>query len=798
MKKQLSIILLAALSATVSLTAGNLDGKWKLDYWPQGRVAVRGPEKMEGIEYSTLEASVPGNVELDLVAAGLLPAPEIGSNYGLLRPYEGYQWRYSRSFTTPAFGSEDALVLEFGGIDTFADIYVNGKLVGSADNMLIEHKYDVTDFVNPQGSDNTLEVYLRSSVIEGRKQLPPVFSNNWTRPETVFMRRAPHTYGWDIMPRIVSAGLWKGVDLRVEGPVHFEDVHWMTGKVDSKNRSANMMVDYMVALPTKYQQNEVKVHVKLSRGGKVAFERTAPIAMYSERVRIHVEDIDLWWPRGYGEPALYEGLVELVSAKDGSIIDKDVQKVGIRTILLDRSDVGTKTNPGKFCFIVNGEPIFIHGSNWTPLDAFHSRDPQWTARTMELVTDLNCNMLRCWGGNVYESDEFYDMCSEQGVLIWQDFGMGCSFYPQSTAFQLKLEEELYAVVKRLRRHTCIALWAGNNEDDCVITDGNFDYYKPDPNRDRVSRETIPNVLFDMDPTRPYIPSSPYLAPGYIARRGEEGVLVPESHIWGPRGYYKDKFYTEETCCNFASEIGYHGMPNRESLEKMFPKESVYPWEKGSDFRWKEDWLFKSVREYSEWGYCPERNNLMINQVRCLFGKVSADLDEFIYASQVVQAEAMKYLLERFRGGKFAPQTGILWWNIRDGWPIISDAVVDWYFSPKRAYYYLKNSQQNVCAMIVDPVDGHCPLIVVNDTLEPVSGKISVTDKATGKVVYKGSYQVASNGRTVVTSLPEYTGQGMYIIDYTVGKQERHNHYLYGTAPFNIKDYKAWTKDIVLK
>lgn len=793
-KRTVSLSILSLLLSLSTAYAGNLDGKWKLDYWPQGRVAVVSPDDMAGIEFQTVEATVPGNVELDLCDAGLLPRPEIGANYELLRPYEGYQWRYSRTFESPAFGEEDSVMLKFDGIDTFAEIYVNGEHVGSADNMLIEHSYDVTDFIGPAGSSNTLEVYLRSSVIEGRRQLPPTFSNNWNRPETVFMRRAPHTYGWDIMPRIVSAGIWKGVDLEVVAPVHFEDVNWMTGRVNTEDRSAYVMVDYMVALPPKYQQNSVNVHVKFSRGGKVAFERTAPIAMYSERVKLWLNDVDFWWPRGYGEPALYDALVELVSAEDGSIIDSDFQKVGIRTIQLERSGVNYKDNPGKFCFIVNGERVFIHGSNWTPMDAFHSRDPQWLERTMDLVTDLNCNMLRCWGGNVYEDDRFYELCSEAGVMVWQDFSMGCSFYPQSTAFQIKMEEELYSVVKRLRRHTCVALWAGNNEDDSVITDGNFSLFKPDPNRDRVTRVTISNVLFDMDPTRPYLPSSPYWDPQLYSETFNE-LYDPERHLWGPRGYYKDKFYTEDAFCEFASETGYHGMPNKESVEKMFPAESVYPWEEGSEFRWKEDWLYKSVREYSEWGYCPDRNNLMINQIHCLFDEVPTDLDEFIFASQIVQAEAMKFFVERFRGNKFDPQTGILWWNIRDGWPIISDAVVDWYFSPKRAYYYIKNSQTDVCAIILDPVKGRCPLVVTNDTLKPVSGDVTVTDKASGKVVFKGSYSVPSNGRTIVARLPKFSGQGLYEINYTVGSERQMNHYLYGTAPFKLSDYREWTKDL---
>lgn len=771
-----------------------LDGRWTLDFWPQDRNAVYGPDQMGGVEYRTVCATVPGNVELDLYEAGLAPKPELGGNTQLLRVYEGYQWRYSRDFTSPIWGPDDSVVLRFAGIDCFAEVYVNGNHVGSADNMLIAHEFDVTDVLLPAGGINHVEVYIRSSVEEGRRSLPPVFSNNWQRPECTSVRRAPHSYGWDIMPRLVSAGLWRGVELEVLPPVHIRDAHWMTSKVDVKAGTATVMLDWCISLPVKYQTDCVTVHVSLSRGGRTVYEWTRAVAMHSERVRFNLEDVDFWWPRGYGEPALYDAVFELLD-KEGKVIDRDCRKFGIRTVQLDRTPTHSVDKPGRFCFIVNGEPVFIHGSNWTPMDALHSRDPQHLEKTFELVTDLNCNMLRCWGGNVYEDEAFYDLCDANGVMVWQDFSMGCSSYPQSTEFQLKLEKELYAVVQRLRRHCCVALWAGNNEDDEMIADDNFSFYRPDPNMDRVSRETIPHVLFDMDPTRPYLASSPYWSPEQVSEYYSSAGL-PERHLWGPRGYYKAPFYTTEANCIFASETGYHGMPDRESLEKMFPEGSVYPWTDEEHFQWKEDWLTKAVREYKEYGYTPSRNDLMINQVKAVFGEVPSDLDRFIFASQSVQAEAMKFFVERFRGRKFDPATGILWWNIRDGWPIISDAVVDWYFSRKMAYYYIRNVQRNVCAMITDNADGSHAVVVTNDTRHPAEGKVTVTDIETGRVVYKGRFAVPANGRNVLAQLPEESGQGVYLIRYT-GEDggETVNHYLYGTIPFKLDKYRLWMSKV---
>lgn len=795
MASKIKTALLTAVALTLSANASaesfSLDGDWKLDFWEQKKEAATSPSGMKGIKFQTITASVPGNVELDLLKAGIIENPETGSNVYKLRPYEGFQWRYSRRFPTPEHKEDSDLKLRFGGIDCYSEIYLNGKHIGSTNNMLIEYSFDVKDALKPIGKDNLLEIYIRSSVIEGRKNIPPTISYNFAQMESVHSRRAPHTYGWDIMPRLVSAGLWRSVSLEIENPVHILDAHWFTTEVNVAAKTAAVFLDYTITLPVKYQDTKIKAEFSLTLKGKEKARYIAPVTSHAARHIMGLNDVDFWWPRGYGEPALYDAVLRIID-ENGNELDSDKKRIGIRTVKLEMTPMNSEASPGQFCFVVNGERIFVHGSNWTPMDAFHSRDPIHLEKTLAFAEDLNCNMLRCWGGNVYEDRRFFELCDEKGIMVWQDFAMGCTQYPQGLDFQKAVSEEVRSVVLKLRSHPSIALWSGNNENDQNLTIGTLRPLRIDPNDDIISRVTIPSVLFETDPSRTYLPSSPYWSKE-LCEGPYSTDYLPEDHLWGPRGYYKAPYYTQAKCL-FVSEIGYHGMPCRESLEKMFPPHSVYPWSDVKERRWNEDWLTKAVRIFEASGYTPDRNNLMLNQVNLLFGNIPEDLDDFIFASQSVQAEAMKFFIEMFRSQKFAPKTGILWWNIRDGWPIISDAVVDWYNKPKMAYYFIKNVQKDVCLMIGDPAQGAHPLVAVNDTRVPASGKVTVTDIESGRTVFKGEFNVEANGRSLVASLPQIQGQGILKISYTInGKAESENHYLYGRPPFNFKKYKDLLK-----
>lgn len=220
---------------------------------------------------------------------------------------------------------------------------------------------------------------------------------------------------------------------------------------------------------------------------------------------------------------------------------------------------------------------------------------------------------------------------------------------------------------------------------------------------------------------------------------------------------------------------------------MMTKDAVYPWTKNHE--WNDEWVTKSVRRFPEWGKTFDRNNLMINQVRLLFGEVPSKLDDFIFASQSVQAEAMKYFIEMWRGKKFDDKTGIIWWNLRDGWPVISDAIVDYYNSKKMAYYFIKNVQQDVCVIINDPTNEGYPLIGVNDTRNIQNGIVSVIDVSSNHKIYESKFQIPANGKVQITSLPKDNEQGFYLIQYQVGNQKFTNHYLYGNAPFDLKKYR---------
>jgi beta-mannosidase len=442
--------------------------------------------------------------------------------------------------------------------------------------------------------------------------------------------------------------------------------------------------------------------------------------------------------------------------------------------------------------VVNEVPIFVKGTNWVPLDALHSRDAQHLDQVFPMLVELNCNMARCWGGNVYEQDRFFDLCDDNGILIWQDFAMAGAVYPQDDAFLSAITVEAEAVVSRLRNHPSLALWSGNNECDDAFTWMNPPGAAPvDPNLDRITRQIIPSVLKRLDPDRPYQPSSPYHSPQVFAA-GNQSSLMPEVHLWGPRGYFKAQNYTN-TPAHFASEIGYHGCPTRSSLEKMFDPEAVHPWI--ADHRWNDEWLTKSVRYRPGSTSTVGRNDLMIKQVRGFFDAVPDDLDEFILASQICQAEGLKFFIEFWRQQK-GSRSGILWWNLRDGWPIVSDAIVDYYNTKKLAFHYVQRAQRDVQAICCEASAGQHSIVVVNDSLRHVRGHLAIRREGGEPNLLELAFEVEPNGKTHIGELPHPPEAEMWHLDWSTDQTGPFaSHYLAASGPINLDQYKEWMKQI---
>lgn len=749
----------------------SVNGPWRLYFFPQGTKVVKQPSELAASGLTSVEATVPGNVELDLVAAGILPDPFVGDNIHLLRPYELYEWWYWTEFATPA-GSEDLPIhLVFGGVDCHAVYWLNNEVIGTSDNMLIEHAFDVTDVVRPSGT-NDLAVQLRSPLAEamerGYSASLHAGQTNW---EHLAVRKAPHSYGWDIMPRALSAGLWRGVELVVQDTPVLEELYLYTRAVRESEAELGLYFRLAIA-PQELHDLELRIS---GTCGASQFAFTEAVRFCAGSMRFRVTEPQLWWPRGYGEANLYEIHVEVL--QQGRVLTERRETIGIRTVELVRTDITTREEPGEFLFKVNDTPILCKGSNWVPTDVFHSRDASRYERMLELFYDLKCNIVRCWGGGVYEDHAFFDLCDRYGMLVWQDFSMACAAYPQDQRFLDTMAEEAASVVRKLRNHASLALWCGDNECDMIM-----DMAGLDPRKNRITREILHNVVYDHDPWRAYLPSSPYYAPAALDAR--DGDVVPEQHLWGPRDYYKSCFYTEATA-HFVSEIGYHGCPNLSSIETFIEPDYLWPWQDNAQ------WITHCTDAVGAGGAYSYRIQLMADQIAEMFGVQPESLEEFILASQISQAEAKKFFIEMTRLRKWR-RTGIIWWNMIDGWPQFSDAVVDYYFGKKLAYHYIRRVQEPFCVMIGEPQSWHVPVSAGNDSLERVEGEFRVWDADDGQTLLQGSFAVPPNANTVLGQIRVSRGeQKLFLLEWTANGQSGGNHYLLGTPPFSLERYKGW-------
>jgi len=751
----------------------NLNGKWKL-YWRRQKQYSE-PKIANLARLDCVDAVVPGNVELDLERAGILPEIFFGDNVHEVRKCEFNEWWYKRSFKADKGLVETGGELVFAGLDCIADVWVNNRQVGSADNMFIEHRFDVSDFLKV--GSNEIVVHIKSAILEARKYQHSVCENAQAMNfDSLRIRKAAHSYGWDIMPRIVSAGIWRDVSIEPKRTEKFTDVYYAT--IELTKKAAKVWVKWQF-VTDKYELDDYRIKIT-GQCGQSRFEKTVNVYHTYGRLEIDIKAPKLWWPKGYGKADLYNVTAELIY-KDG-VVDRRVEKIGIRQIKLDYTEINTKADPGRFVFVCNGEKIFAKGTNHVPLDAFHSRDKSRLKKAMDMYVDLGCNMVRCWGGNVYEDHEFFDLCDKNGIMVWQDFGFGCGYYPQDDKFQEKIAYEAKQVIRKLRNHASIAIWAGDNEVDVFCMDI---YGGVDPGKNRLTRETLPAVVNQHDPYRQFLPSSPFCGDAVV--KAGDSFLGPEQHLWGPRGYYKAKFYSDNNAC-FVSEIGYHGCPDKSSIKKFISKDKLWP-------IYNSQWHCHASNPHPKDDIYKFRIKLMASQIKHLFGGVPKNLNDFILASQVTQAEAKKYFIEIFRSQKWN-KSGILWWNLIDGWPQFADSVVDYYYGKKLAYHYIKRMQKDVCVMITEAKKGICNVVIANDTLKKAKGTFKVSDADSGKVICEGDFIVDANANVTASSIevaPD--GQAMLLIEYSVGKNKFSNHYMFGKAPFKLSKYKKWLKQI---
>lgn len=731
----------------------SLNGEWRLYMSEQPRNVSR---ERELADIAPLTALIPESLEATLERLGILPELYFGENALKAVKYERHHLWYAREFDYTA--KEGVPTICFEGIDTVAEVFLNGVKLGDADNAFIPHEFEVPAV--KEGKNELLVHIIPSAVIEEAGERAWKYSIPNYPVGTAPLRKPAFNHGWDIFPRLMCGAIWKGVYLEHKTPKLINDIYFHTKELVWEK--AVICADYDAV-----EGGELKITGVCD--GRT-FTKTVPAGKGSAEIEVFKPK--LWAPKGMGKPNLYNVSIEYI--RGGETVERREMKLGIRKFELKRTSVTDAQGNGDFTFYVNGSRMYCLGMNHVPVDGVLSRNAERLPKALALLDDIGCNSVRVWGGGIYEADEFYDFCDEHGVAVWQDFMMACAVYPNTDEFCANLRREAEYQVHRLRNHPCIMLWAGDNECDSVRTEWFPEQLDPESNR--ATREIIPEVLARLDPYTPYIPSSPY----YDAECVEKGTaLSPEKHLWGPRNYWASD-YISGTNAHFVSEVGFYGLPSADELRRFISAASL-------EDRYSDEWKLHSAGMSEDFDVFAA---LTEKQAESVFGTHLEKLEDYSFASQVFQAEAYKALIEQFLAQKWR-RSGIMLWNLLNGWRQIDNALADYDFNKKIAYGVVKNLFLPLTVFI----DADGILRVINNTENESYAEYKVTDIASGRVVTEGAIAVGfnSNTKVCVPEPPKEPGD-IYLVEWscrssglTDGCSGR-SHYISGKPPYYIEKY----------
>ena len=633
-------------------------------------------------------ASVPGTVHQDLISAGHIPDPNFGLNEGGVQWVGETDWLYRLEFNAPALDDGQQADLCFDGLDTFAQVWLNGELILESENMFVPRRVSVAGKLR-EGT-NELRVYFASALRRGQ-EIEAELGQRWLwngDSSRLYVRKAQYHYGWDWGPVLMTAGLWRGVRLEIYA-ARLEGLACAVSVPEELNRA-----EFPVSVNVVGQSSGNVLLELLGPDGAAVASQTLPAAGTVEHT-FNVQNPALWWPAGHGEQPLYTVRASL----DGG---NTSLRVGVRSIRLVQEPV-TGEEGTSFYFEINGRPIFCGGANWIPDDTFLPRiTPERYRTRLTQARDAHMVMIRVWGGGIYEDDAFYDACDELGLLVWQDFMFACGMYPAHAEFQASVRQEAESAIKRLRHHASLAIWCGNNEDYQIASSvGAYGPGGDENNFDALSTYEVllPELCARLDPSTQYWPGSAYGGPDATSQ------TVGDRHTWdvwhSAMAPYQDYPKYEG---RFVSEFGMQSLPSLSLLKSVTAPEERFP-------------ASRTLEHHNKAGDGPRRLNIYIGDTV----PIPADLPGYVYASQLVQAEAM---LSAYRGwrrrwgseGRRAV-SGALVWQLNDCWPVTSWAIIDSSGQPKPAYFAIKRALTPI-SVGVALAEGGAEVWAVNGTTEP--------------------------------------------------------------------------------
>jgi beta-mannosidase len=678
----------------------------------------------------SIPAVVPGCIHTDLMAAGVIDDPFYRDNELDLFWIGESDWVYSRSFdVTPKFLAHDRLLLQCDGLDTLATVKLNGKRLGRADNMFRRWEFDVAKHLRPGA--NTLTVTFTSPVNEGLRRnrahrLDSVNDNNLGGNH---IRKEQCNFGWDWGPICPTVGIWRPIRLVAFNTARLSEID--TRQTHTRNR-VDLSVDVTVETAGRTALSAV---VTLRDGKTVISEDSVPLRRGRGRLAMMVKNPKLWWPNGMGDQPLYTLEVRLLDA-EGNCIDTRSQRIGLRTIRCVQEDDQWGRS---FYFEVNGQPFFAKGGNWIPADVFANRvTPERYADLLTSCADANMNMLRVWGGGIYEQDVFYDLCDELGLVIWQDFMYACAAYPtDEPEFFANGIAEAQENVKRLRHHPCIGFYCGNNEVEmCGLVKDDIPYRMLWKDYKAFFDKALAKVVRQLHPEISYIPSSQYSPTG--DRRFSSNPACGDAHVWNV-WHLKEPFEWYRTSLHrFCSEYGFQSFPEPRTLATIAEAEDLN--------------LTSRVMEHHQRSGIG--NSLIMHYMLSWF-RMPVGFENTVWLSQIQQGLAIKYAVEHWR--RHMPRCmGSLYWQINDTWQGPTWASLD-YFGRWKALHYMARAFYNPLLVTgLEDLDKRTvELHVSNTSAEATQSTVQWTlTTAAGETVDSGKRPVRAKagGNTRVTTL----------------------------------------------
>jgi beta-mannosidase len=697
-----------------------LDGAWRLRELGTGE---------------WLPGRVPGGVHLDLLAAGRISNPFVGDEEIRVAWVAEREWEYRREFVVDEeMAGQERIDLVFDGLDTLAEVSLNGRLLGSADNMFRTWRWDVSDRLKV--GLNELSVAFRSAVHRGEeldaiRHLDTVANQLTGAPH---LRKPPAHFGWDWGPKLPNIGFWRGVRLEGWCVAHLADVR-LTQAIEGgvARISAAVRIDRVSG--DEPPALEVRLRVVHPDRQVTAVRSLVPGDGSEAGISVEIAQPELWWPNGLGGQPLYAVEIELVANE--LALDARSLRVGLRTIELRReADQWGES----FTFVVNGVPIFAKGSNWIPADSFPGRIT--TAHLDSLLgaaAAANHNMIRVWGGGYYEVEAFYDACDRLGLLVWQDFMFACSVYPLGDEeFLASVRAEATEQIKRLRHRACLALWCGNNEMERGWTNWGWDRPETqDLKADylRFFGETLPAWIAEGDAATPYWPSSPSSGRPLVEAIGSRSGDEHEWVVWHGLAPFVD--YGRESY-RFISEFGFESLPAEATVAAFAPDRAE--WNLGS-----------TVLDHHQ--RCPDGNARILYYLAQQF-RLPHDFGSMVYLSQILQAEAMRVGVEHWRRER-ERCGGALYWQLNDCWPVSSWSSIDYYGRWKALHYVSRRFFAPVLLSSAED-EGNAVVSITNDMTESWKGEVRWSlERLDGLVVDSGQYGVKARGlaTTRVAAVP---------------------------------------------